>query len=894
MIKTGLLHILSLIIFLVYNQNLVAQYTVNGNATQIACNEYILTPDAFTQSGSVWNNNKINLTQSFEFNFDIYLGNTDDGADGMVFVLQPISTSVGTTGGGLGYENITPAVGVTIDTYQNTPNNDPAYDHIAIQLNGNINHISTNNIAGPVTALSGSNDIEDGIYHSLRIKWDAVKKTLEAYVDGNLRVSVVKDFVTDIFAGDPLVYWGFTGSTGGKKNLQKFRTALNPAFTFAPAQKRCLNEPVTFYDSTVSFTTIAKFYWDFGDGSPIDSVNLNPTHTYITPGNYIVKQKVIGADGCQATNTQTVLIGSNPVPGFKTDDNCAVNNINFTDTSKVNYGTINNWFWNFDNGTTSTLQNPATNYLTGGNKTVKLAVQSAEGCASDTLQKLIRIYERPVLDFTFTDSVCLGSTTNFFGKVISSSDPVITWAWNYGDTTALGNTQNAVHQFLYPGNHTVIFLASSNGSAGCMGLVTKNVFVVNKPTANFTNNSICQSAAVTFFDSSFTTDGVAINQWRWNLGNGSFSTQKNPVTAFNSAGNFPVSLVVQNAKSCASDTIKKIITVNAKPVANFGFTTPLCNGLAVQFSDSSTISGSTIDRWSWIYNNAEFSTEKNASRSFTAGMQTVKLVSTGSGGCASDTVAKTFLITASPDVTMSFKDACKNTAVNFTAVDNSGTVTQWKWDFGDGAAASTKDAQHIYTANGTYKVKLTATAANGCFTDSLQKDIIIYGTNAFAGNDTIAAAGQPVQLNASGGISYSWTPAALLNDATIYNPVTNLTATQTFSLKAFTPEGCESYDDVTVKIYKGPDIYLPNAFTPNGDGLNDIFKGIPVGIKQFNYLKIFNRWGQQIFYNTHYNIGWDGMWQGQKQNSGVYIVIANGVDFNGNAVVKKETVMLIR
>ena len=891
--KTGIVQILSLIIFLIFNQKLLAQYTVNGNATQIACNEYILTPDAFTQSGSVWNNNKINLTQSFEFNFDIYLGNTDDGADGMVFVLQPISTSVGTTGGGLGYENITPAVGVTIDTYQNTGNNDPAYDHIAIQLNGNINHSTASNIAGPVTALSGSNDIEDGVYHSLKIKWDAAAKSFSAYVDGILRVSVIKDFVTDVFAGDPLVYWGFTGSTGGKKNLQKFRTALNPAFSFGPAQKRCLNEPVTFYDSTISFTTIAKFYWDFGDGTPLDSINLNPTHTYLTAGNYTVNQKVIGADGCTATNTQTVLIGSKPVPGFKMDDNCVVSTINFNDTSSVVYGTINNWFWNFDNGNTSTLQNPASSYTTGGNKMVKLVVQSAEGCISDTLQKLIRIYERPVLDFTFSDSICLGTATNFFGKVITASDPVITWAWNYGDTTALGNTQNTIHQFLFPGNHTVILLANSNGSAGCMGLVTKNVFVVNKPTANFTSTNICENAAVTFFDSSFTTDGVAINQWKWNLGNGNFSNQKNPVTSFNNVGNYTVNLVVQNAKSCASDTVKKLITVNAKPIANFGFSTPLCNGFPVQFFDSSTNSGSIL-KWSWIYNNAEFSTLQNASRSFTAGMATVKLVTNGSTGCASDTVARTFIISASPDVTISFKDACKNTPVNFTATDNSGTVTQWKWFFGDGGTAVTKDAQHVYVANGIYKVKLLATAANGCYSDSLQKDIFIYGTNAFAGNDTIAAAGQPIQLNATGGLSYSWTPAVLLNNANISNPIANLTATQTFTLKAFTPEGCESNDDVTIKIYKGPDIYLPNAFTPNGDGLNDIFKSIPVGIKQFNYLKIFNRWGQQIFSTTNYNKGWDGMWQGQKQNNGVFIVIANGIDFKGNVVDKRGTIMLMR
>ena len=139
--------ILSMLLFLASCQNLLAQYTLNGNATQDACNAYSLTQAAGNQSGSVWNNNKINLTQSFDFNFDINLGSNDAGADGIAFVLQPLSTSVGSSGGGLGYNGITPAVGVTIDTWQNGNDNDPAYDHIAIQLNGDLNHNTANNIA---------------------------------------------------------------------------------------------------------------------------------------------------------------------------------------------------------------------------------------------------------------------------------------------------------------------------------------------------------------------------------------------------------------------------------------------------------------------------------------------------------------------------------------------------------------------------------------------------------------------------------------------------------------------------------------------------------------------------------------------------------------------------
>lgn len=885
--------ILSTILFLLSCQVLLAQYTLNGFATQDACNAYSLTQAAGNQNGSVWNNNKIDLTQSFDFNFDVFLGSNDAGADGIVFVLQPISTSVGSTGGGLGYDGITPAVGVTIDTWQNGNDNDPAFDHIAIQLNGNLNHNVANNIAGPVTAINGNDNIEDGVWHSFRIQWDAATKTFSAYIDGSLRVSAVNDFVTNVFAGNPLVFWGFTGSTGGANNHQRFRTALNPSFTFSPTQKRCINEAITFISTTVSFTTIAKFYWDFGDGSPLDSVNVNPVHAYIAAGSYTVKQRVIGADGCEATNTQNVLIGSKPLAGFTINDNCAGNTIQFTDTSKTTFGTINNWYWDLDNTTTSTLQNPVTTYTTGGNKNIKLAVKSLEGCESDTLYKVIHIYTKPVLDFTFTDSVCLSTPTNFFGTIVSSTDPVTDMTWNI-EGVVIANIQNPAYTFPLPGSHIVLFSATSNGSAGCTGSIQKTVFVVNKPTAFFKSNSICQSAPTIFTDSSYTSDGTQVNQWWWNMGNAGLSNQKNPSAIFNNYGNDTVKLVVHNSKGCASDTLKQPVVINAKPIANFGYNTPVCYGLPVQFSDSSVVPGSVVNKWSWTLNNTEWSANQNANRSFVVFNPMVGLVTTSVLGCASDTAFKTLFVSPLPDVTMSFNNSCKNAPVNFTAVDNSGTVTQWRWVFGDGAVATTQNAQHTYTANGTYKVKLFATTSNGCYSDSLQKDIIIYGTNAFAGNDTIAAAGQPVQLKATGGLSYTWSPAASLNDPNIANPIAILTATQIFSVKAFTPEGCESYDDVTVKIYKGPDIYLPNAFTPNGDTKNDVFRGIAVGIKQFNYLKVYNRWGQLVFYATDHNKGWDGTWKGQQQPGGVYIVLANGIDFKGNIIDKKSTVMLIR
>ncbi|HRO75684.1 MAG TPA: hypothetical protein PLP27_06015, partial [Crocinitomicaceae bacterium] len=143
--KLSLLAIFS-VLFFTFSTTTFAQYVINGNSTQDNCNCYTLTPDVGTQYGSVWNVNKISLNNSFDFNFTVFLGHNDAGADGIAFVLQPISTSVGSSGGGLGFGGITPSLGVTIDTYQNA--GDPSYDHIAYQKNGDVDHGTANNLAG--------------------------------------------------------------------------------------------------------------------------------------------------------------------------------------------------------------------------------------------------------------------------------------------------------------------------------------------------------------------------------------------------------------------------------------------------------------------------------------------------------------------------------------------------------------------------------------------------------------------------------------------------------------------------------------------------------------------------------------------------------------------------
>jgi gliding motility-associated-like protein len=620
---------------------------LNGNAFQENCNCYTITPDAGFMSGSVWNKNKIDLNQSFNFIFNINLGCNDyTGADGIVFVLQPLGTSIGSRGEGLGYEGVSPSIGIAIDTYQNAEKGDPPDDNISIHRNGIMHHSAADDVVAPVSALANGGNIEDCSWHLFRIVWDANSKTLTGEIDGIERVRTQINLVTDIFKNDPLVYWGFTGATGGSTNRQRVCTSLNPHFYLAPDQKTCYPEPIRFLDSSKSFGTITKWYWNFGDGQHDSSTATPPPHTYPAPGNY------------QA----------------------------------------------------------------------KLAILGNNGCVSDTFEKTITVGSKPIAKFGYSPQI------------------------------------------------------------------------------------VCEEAPVTMIDSSYVEFGT-ISIWKWKVGDRQYDFKK------------PNDVVL-------SGTNNILLTV------------------------------STIE------------------------------------GCVSDEVMQTVTTRPSPVIDFEFFDVCVTEIPVFTAV-NLGAhpiVSKWIWDFGDSNNLQSiiSTVNHKYTRGGAYKVVATGLGDNGCTSLPVSNTINIYETKAFAGNDTIVARNQPVQLKGSGGEIYKWSPAAGLNADNIADPVSTLQHDAHYVLTVSTPAGCETSDTLNIKVYEGPDLYVPSAFSPNSDGHNDQFRFIAVGMASVDLFQVYNRYGQLVYASASTNKGWDGTIKGIAQPSGTYVWMIRGVDFSGKLHSKKGTVTLIR
>ena len=190
-----------------------ADFQPNGNAT-LSGNIYTLTPNQGNRNGSAWNKNRLFLDQDFDINARVYLGNSDAGADGIAFVLQNQSLNAGSSGGGLGYAGITPSFAVEFDTYNNG-SIEPIQDHIALIANGNA--------AGAHNTYSTPFQVqmEDGQWHTARFVWDASTKNFQVWYDGTRRHNITIDLKEDIFGGRSYVYWGFTGATGGATNLQQ-------------------------------------------------------------------------------------------------------------------------------------------------------------------------------------------------------------------------------------------------------------------------------------------------------------------------------------------------------------------------------------------------------------------------------------------------------------------------------------------------------------------------------------------------------------------------------------------------------------------------------------------------------------------------------------------------
>jgi len=272
---------------------------------------------------------------------------------------------------------------------------------------------------------------------------------------------------------------------------------------------------------------------------------------------------------------------------------------------------------------------------------------------------------------------------------------------------------------------------------------------------------------------------------------------------------------------------------------------------------------------------------------------------TNTAGCsAMGAVAVTWyalpLVSAGND-----QQICTNGAATLRAIvtNTSAPVTyQWEPAVTGGIANPSASITRVQPT-GTQQYILTVTDGYGCNL-KLRDTVLITvrpPVSAFAGNDTIASTGVPQQLQASGGVSYLWSPPTGLNNRLIPNPVATLfTDSMQYVVEVKDNAGCVGFDTVVIRVYDGITYYVPNAFTPNGDGRNDLFKPVGVGILTTEVFRIFNRYGEIVFETNQWNKGWDGTFKGKPQGTGNYVWYIKGTGKNGKVIEMRGNVLLLK
>ncbi len=832
------------------------------------------------------------------------------------------------------------------------------------------NFIATNGCTGATINFNSSSTVSSGTITSW--KW--------YYGDGNSSI-LQNDSHSYSSAGPYIVSLKVTTNLNCADSISKIITIEDkPIVNFSgDVLSGCMPLKTVFTDSSI--TAAGSVYsWNFGDYTT--SILKDVTHDFITAGVYNITHYVTTTAGCSDSLVKTgyVIVNSQPVAKFNTVNGCTGAVINFLDSSIVSSGATNSWKWYFGDGTISTIQNPSHIYALPGTYTVSFKIITNQNC-SDSISKIITIQDKPIINFSGNIlSGCFPLNVSFSDS--SNTSLGSTYSWSFGDNT-FASTKNCSHTFNTSGAFTVTHYVTT--SAGCSDSLVKPSYInVNTaPIANFNAINGCVGASLNFTDSSTIPPGSIAN-WKWYFGDGNISTLQNPSHSYALEGTYVVSLKVTSNQSCYDSIIRTIIIQN-KPIVKFvGDILGGCSPLLVSFNDSSiTASGSS---YSWSFGDNTTSTSVNPIHTFlSTGIYTVTHYVTTSAGCTDSLVKPSYIIVnTSPVANFGVGNRCLGAPTVFTdsSTVSSGTISNWKWNFGDGNSSSQHNPSYIYANPGTYLVSLVVKNNQNC-SDSIAKTIVIENKPIVKFGATILSGCKPLNVlfidssstlatsNYSwnfgdAGISFSQNSSHIYLNSGIYtvkhyvitdagcsdslikkayitvgeNPTALFIATPdkvkltnavvsfsnhstnyTNSLWAFGDStlsinenpthtyfnignyyacitvgnliGCQANYCDTITVTNSDIVAVPKAFTPNNDGSNDKLKvrGGPMIEMEF---KIFNEWGNQVFFSTSQSEGWDGTLNGVDQPVGVYEYSVKGKTIDNESIKMHGVVTLVR
>lgn len=548
------------------------------------------------------------------------------------------------------------------------------------------------------------------------------------------------------------------------------------------------------------------YLWYWGDNKPPTNTALDTAiHSYDLSGSYIVKLVVKDINGCVDSIKQNVKVYG-VTSYFKPNKRygCLPLTVNFTDSSYADT-TIASWAWNFGDGTTSNLQSPQHIFTQTGVTAwnVSLTVTDVLGCIS-----LYTLQIRPsVPDSNFTAqtavNICKGDSVRFI-----ANSTLVTYQWNFGDG-GTSTLYNPTHVYNTAGIFNVTLTVTD--SIGCVGTKVRTAYVnvQNYPLAGFF------SSADTIFNKCYPllvsyTDTSVVNVFgsrRWDLGNGSAVVGNQTVgTVYQLPGTYNVTLIETTTNGCR-DTVSKTLEIEG-PVGNFDIApNSICKGQTITFSIKDTVD---VLAYSWDFGDGTTAPGTSPiSHTFninpSSGQTLVSIVMWSPDSACTATKSNPVYITpVIADFSIANNDSifCLNEPLIFNNLSQNATVNGWT--FGDNTSYNgITPPPHTYATPGNYTVTLIISNPTlGC-SDTITKNLTIYGipTATALGGDTCQ--GNPVQLQSSGGVTYLWTPATDLSSDTISNPLATPSSSIVYTVTVYDIIGCSDTATASVIIY-GP------------------------------------------------------------------------------------------
>ena len=732
------------------------------------------------------------------------------------------------------------------------------------------------------------------------------------------------------------------------------------------------NNSSDFFSYDVQGVTGA-FLWDFGDGSPaLFTEDTIVSHRYSKRGKFDVSLIVKDINGCFDTLQSYVKIYE-PVAAFTQDTTigCMPLTVNFTDTTLSDTTImIRNWYFG-DNSPFGDQVNEVHTYNEIGTYSVYLEIENVLGCNDTLFKDGLIIATRPVPGFSVSErTLCIGDSVHFVNEAQSAYDSII---WDFGDGF-ISNLEEPSHVYIDSGYFDISMQLFD--ILGCDSVVLKEnyIHVHSYPEVAFTTSitdTSCYPVRIYFTD---LTQHPYKDTWEWSFGQdqGS-STLENPSKLYSEPGVYSISLKVGTSYGCTDSLLKEDSINISGPSAEINAPDSACPVYPVEFTitDPVFVFGTNWD----FYNDTLYSgdTIYYSFEDFGQFYNYRLIIEDEGGGCFVPIYDSIYIYSFSPGFELVDADDCIPLSLEIT--DTSTGVTQYLWEFGEGSMSSDAEPEFIYDTVGTFLLQQIVLNDFDCIdTAKIAIEVFPLPIIQIVNNDTLICYNDQIQVSATGGTSYVWSPDYEINDNTFANPLLSPKIDTLYTVIGTDDNGCSSFDSIFIEVQImpvidsitadttvvvgesvvlgahyingmtfswSPDVNIsstdslfpsvliegditytftvidsnqcfeitddvvigvilkysvdvPTAFTPNGDGVNDIIGINGWGVFDLVEFRVYNRKGLLVFETENIDEGWDGNYQGKEQAVGTYVYTVIIESYDGEHRSKTGSFRLLR